>query len=47
MWGITLDVKGRRKSSNVEDRRGMSAGRLGGVLATRLMRKNYREGREW
>lgn len=25
-----MDVKGRRKSSNVEDRRGMSAGKIGG-----------------
>lgn len=27
-----MDVKGRRKSSNVEDRRGMSAGKIGGGL---------------
>ena len=27
-----MDVKGRRKSSNVEDRRGMSAGKVGGGL---------------
>lgn len=27
-----MDIKGRRKSSNVEDRRGMSAGRVGGGL---------------
>lgn len=27
-----MDVKGRRKSSNIEDRRGMSAGKIGGGL---------------
>ena len=27
-----MDVKGRRKSTNVEDRRGMSAGKIGGGL---------------
>lgn len=27
-----MDVKGRRKSNNVEDRRGMSAGKIGGGL---------------
>ena len=27
-----MDVKGRRKSSNVEDRRGMGAGKIGGGL---------------
>jgi uncharacterized protein len=27
-----LDAKGRRKSSNIEDRRGMSAGKIGGGL---------------
>ena len=27
-----MDIKGRRKSSNVEDRRGMSAGKIGGGL---------------
>ena len=30
--GKYMDVKGRRKSSNVEDRRGMSAGKVGGGL---------------
>jgi uncharacterized protein len=30
--GKSMDVKGRRKSSNVEDRRGMSAGKIGGGL---------------
>lgn len=30
--GKKMDVKGRRKSSNVEDRRGMSAGKVGGGL---------------
>lgn len=30
--GKTMDVNGRKKSSNVEDRRGMSAGKIGGGL---------------
>ena len=30
--GRLMDVNGRRKSSNVEDRRGMSAGKIGGGL---------------
>lgn len=30
--GSKMDVNGRRKSSNVEDRRGMSAGKVGGGL---------------
>ena len=30
--GRSMDVNGRRKSSNVEDRRGMSAGKIGGGL---------------